>query len=106
MSTELLSQIDMLEKACHDALAHGDDGATIDVLLRTLTAVRFTVSDKDRPVVRGLANQATAHADMLLHALNTEGTRPMVHSGLVRLCSTLTDLRHALQVDESSAAPV
>ena len=100
--TDLLHEIVRLERACHDSLAHGDDAATTDVLVRTLTTVRFAVSAEDRPVVRGLANQATAHADLLLHALNTEGTGPIVQTGLLRLCKTLVDIREALQVDESS----
>lgn len=99
MSTEMLSQIDKIEKACHAALANGDDASTIDVLVRTLTTVRFTVSDSDKPVVRGLANQATAHADMILHALRTDGAEPFVHAGLTKLCTTLEDLRNTLHAD-------
>lgn len=103
MSTELLSQIDMLEKACHDALAHGDDAETIDVLVRTLTTVRFAVSEKNRPIVRGLSNLATAHADMLLSALNEKEKTPLVHTGLARLCTTLIDLRKAVQAEAESS---
>ena len=99
MSTELLSQIDMLEKACHDALARHDDAEAIDVLVRTLTTVRFSVSDKDRAIVRGLANLATAHADMLLHGVKAEGSSPFVKSGLEKLCAILVDLREAVQTE-------
>lgn len=77
MSAELLRQIDMLEKACQDALARHDDAEMIDVLVRTLTTVRFSVSDNDRAMVRGLANLATAHADMLLHGVKSKVEFPV-----------------------------
>jgi len=71
MSTALLHQIDTLEKACHAALRAGEDTETITVLVQTLTTVRFAVSEAEKPIVRGLANLATTHSDMLLDALNS-----------------------------------
>jgi len=97
MSTKLLRQIDMLEAACHAALERGDDGKTIDVLVRTLTTLRFAVSAEEPPVVRGLTNMATAHAEMLLNSLNAEGNSVLIHAHLQQLCSTLVDLRGAVQ---------
>lgn len=103
MSAELLRQIDMLEKACQDALARHDDAEMIDVLVRTLTTVRFSVSDNDRAMVRGLANLATAHADMLLHGVKSKGSSLFVKSGLEKLCAILVDFRDELQSEVETA---
>ena len=97
MSTELLWQIDTLENACHAALRSGDDMEAINVLVRTLTTVRLTVSAQERPIVRGLANLASTHADMLLSALNSGPGSAVVHDGLTRVCRSLGDLREAIQ---------
>lgn len=97
MSRELLSQIEMLENACHAALRAGDDRETITVLVQTLTTVKFTVSEDERPIVRGLANLASTHSDMLLDALNSGEPRAVVHNGLTRVCHSLVDLRQAVQ---------
>jgi len=103
MSTELLSQIDMLEKACHAALRAGDDAETIALLALTLTTVRFPISQDERPLVRGLAKLASTHAAMLLDALNAGRPKAVVHNGLTRVCDSLAELREALQ-DEGAPA--
>lgn len=97
MSRELLSQIETLEKACHAALRAGDDKETITLLVQTLTTVKFTVSEDERPIVRGLANMASTHSEMLLSALNCGEPRTVVHNGLIRVCHSLEDLRETLQ---------
>lgn len=101
MSTELLSQIDMLEQACHAALRKGDDAQTIALLLRALTTVTFTVSKGERPIIRGLANLASTHSGMLLDALKAAEPAAVVHKGLTRVCNSLAELREALEDDHT-----
>jgi hypothetical protein len=96
MSSDLLHQIDILERECHAALGAGDDAATIKLLVHTLNTVNFTTADEERPIVRGLANMASTHADMLLHTLTCDAPAAVVHDGLIRLCDTLRDLRAAI----------
>ena len=97
MSKHLILQIDRLEKACHAALRDGDDADTIALLMQTLNAVNFGGSGEERALVRGLANMASAHADILLQELNTNASPATVHNGLVRLCNTLTELRGSVE---------
>jgi hypothetical protein len=99
MSTDLLIQIDRLEKACHAALRKGDDADTVALLVQTLNTVNFSVSNEERALVRGLRNLASTHADILLQALSTKAPPAVVHGGLVRLCNTLTEFRDAIEAE-------
>jgi hypothetical protein len=93
---KLLRQIEALEKACHAALSAPDEASVIGLLMQTLNIVRFSVSDSERPVVRGMANVAAAHAQILLRALNTDDA-PSIHDGLSKLRNSLIELREVLQ---------
>jgi len=93
MSTDLLVQIDRLEKACHAALRNSEDADTISFLMRILNCLKFEVAAKQRPLIRGYANLTTAHADLLLHSLSTSAPPAVIHSGLLRLCDSLAEFR-------------
>jgi hypothetical protein len=104
MSRDLREQVEWLEKACHDALRSSENERVIDVLVQTLNGVKFLVSQTDPPLVRGLANLASAQADMLLHTLNSQEPAHVVHRGLQSLCAVLVDLRAAIEMKRPRAA--
>jgi len=96
MPTDLRIQIDRLEKACNVALRNGDDAETLALLAQTLNVISFNFSDEERSVTKGLANMASAHADMLLNSLTASAPPAVAHNGLARLCNTLAELRESL----------
>lgn len=93
---QLLRQIEALERACHAALSAPDEASVIGLLMQTLNIVRFSVSDSERPAVRGMANVAATRAQILLAALNSDDAHAL-HDGLSSLYNSLMEFRVVLQ---------
>lgn len=65
--------------------------------MQALNPVHFGTPEKERPLIMGYPNMPSVHADMLRHALNNNAAPDVVHSGLARMCETLTEFRESIE---------
>ena len=99
MTVELGQQVTMLEAACRHLLLRPDDTLVRESMVRTIATMELAATADDNAFVRGLVDEAQAHADSLAFRLEGIGYDCLhISARTVLLCQTLTQLKLQLRV--------
>lgn len=97
ITVDLGRQVMMLETACQHLLLRPDDVFVRERLARAIAATDLATMPDDSAFVRGLANEARAHADSLAFRLESSGYDCLhISARTALLCQTLAHLRRQL----------
>jgi hypothetical protein len=91
---DLGQQVMMLEAACQHLLLRPDDAQIRERLAQAIATMELAIAPGDSAFVRGLVNEARAHADSLAFRLEGTGYDCLhISARTALLCQTLAHLR-------------